>query len=87
MFPVAPMFRDDIDTYPLQASDLMAWLARDVGERNQHWLQEELKEVKATGHFITFDHLAKMAESQVYRFTPEQKEAWNTIVRVARPQR
>ena len=87
IFPVGPIFRDDKDAYPLQAADMAAWLARDVGQRNKHWLQEELKDVKASGHFILFDDLANMAKSQVYRFTPEQKQAWDAIVRVVRPTR
>ena len=35
VMPLEPIFRDDIEALPLQASDMLAWLLRRT--MNQHW--------------------------------------------------
>ena len=71
--PIEPFFRSDTDVLPLQAADLMAWIARNKktkGLGKFSWISSELNQVKISPMSKTLD--AEMIESfKEKTFEPE----------------
>jgi hypothetical protein len=80
ILPIEPAFRDDKDIYPLQIADMTAWLLRDVGEGNWHWLLDRLEHIECYSHITTVDDMLSLTNSEVAVMTPEEWKEWRKIV-------
>jgi hypothetical protein len=80
ILPTDPIFRDDANTYPLQIADMTAWLLRDIGEGNWHWLLDRLEPIECYSHITTVDDMLNLARSEVTVLTPEQWKEWQSVM-------
>jgi hypothetical protein len=80
LLPVEPIFCDDKETYPLQVADMAAWLLRDTGEGNWHWLMDELEGVELYPHITESPDLLRLAKLGPIQLTAEQQREWQDVL-------
>jgi hypothetical protein len=87
VLPVEPFFRKDIETMPLQAADLTAWMHRKAnssGLGEFEWLSQELSRLKRSPLSRSFNDELAHAILDTKEPTPESIEMRNAALRAYR---
>jgi hypothetical protein len=89
VLPPNPIFKNDVEFVPLQASDVLAWLFREAYSRNRNefeWIAEELIPLIPMSKYATFYNAERMGNVQSLtdeifkRITPEHMKDFLRVV-------
>jgi hypothetical protein len=91
IMPIDPLFRNDAEFVPLQASDLLAWVMRREASGLDHtfdWIPEAMHGLTWSGHRQTFDRermLSIREQSLKREITHEELERQHRILGLGWP--